>query len=478
MEKRTLYALVAFVVFGLGAFLVMRAPEKGQRSGPRARPLNPPKAADVVHLDITTDKGENVSLEKSGSAWRIQSPKDWPADQAAVKSLVDGLEKMTFGDLVTESKDKHEEMGVADGKASHVVAKGQGNKILADLYVGKSVGGFTMARLGKKNEVWQSSGLFQYLVNKDAKAWRDHIIFEFAANEADKLTVEGGGSTLSLSKIVDAEKKDAKAPNANDAKWKIDSASGDAPKTSGALDVAMVNSAVQALSTLRAADFADDKKPADVGMNAPPLKLTVQAAGKPHKLFFGETNKDDVYVQAEGNPTVFVVKKSSSERLSHRPADYRDKTLAKVKEVDLSSIDLVSNGESISLTHAGDKWKSQKPIDDAKVKPLVSSFENLAGSGFAQEKDPVKAGLKKPTGSVTLHLKDKSTITLKIGAANKEGSDYFVQKVGSPDVLLVKKYMVDRFLKKPADLAPGAAAKSAKPAAPTKTAAATPKKKK
>jgi hypothetical protein len=462
MEKRTLYALVGFAVVGLAAFLVMRAPEKGQRSGPRPRPIEAVKAADLTTLDITTDKGEKTTLEKSGTAWRVKAPKDWPADNAAIKTLTDGLEKMTFGDLVTESKDKHEEMGVADGKATHLVAKGAGGKTVADLYVGKNTGGFVMVRPAGKDEVWQSSGLQPFAVNKDSKGWRDHIVMEFAANDADKLTVDGGGAQLVLEKLP--AEKDAKP--GEPAKWKIDNATGGAPKTSDALDLAMVNGAIQALSSLHATDFADDKGPTDTALGTPSVKLTVDVKGKPYVLSVGAAKGDDVYVQAEGNPTVHVVKKYALERADHRPVDFRDKTLTKVKEMDLASVEIATGGESLTLTHDGDKWKSTKPVDDGKLKPVVTSFENLAGGSMAEEKDPAKTGLAKPTGTVTLKLKNKSTIVLKVGALNKEGSDYFVQRVGSPDVVTMKKYLVDRFLKKPADLAPA-----------TKTAAAPTKKK-
>jgi hypothetical protein len=463
MEKRTLFALVAFVALGLGAFVVMRAPEKGQRSGPRPTPFAPFKAADVQSLEITTDKKAQVTLEKTGAAWRVKTPKDWPADNAGVKSLLDALEKLTFGDLVTESKDKYDEMGVSDGKATHLIVKGAAGKVLADLYIGKNVGGFSMIRPAGKDEVWQGTGLFQYQVNKDEKAWRDHVIFDVTVNDADKLVVEGGGAKLALSKLP--AEKDAKPGEA--ARWKIDEATGNAPKTSEALDVATVNGAVAALASLRAADFADDKPAAETGLTAPSLTLTLTAKGTPHTLIIGATKGDDVYLKTAGGPTVYTVKKFTMERVAHRPIDYRDKTLAKAKEMDLAGIDLTAGGETITLSHGDDKWKSTKPVDDNKLKPVVSAFENLAGAAFAEETDAAKTGLAKPTGVVALHLKDKSTVTLKIGALNKEGSDYFIQRAGSPDVLTIKKYQVDRFLKKASDLAPSA-----------KTAAVTPPKKK
>jgi len=167
---------------------------------------------------------------------------------------------------------------------------------------------------------------------------------------------------------------------------------------------------------------------------------------------------------------VFTIKKYSFERANHKPADYRDKTLAKVKEVDLASVDLGTGADAITLTHAGDKWTSKKPVDDGKVKSVVSAFENLVGGSISDEKDPVKTGLK--TGwPVTLHLKDKKTVALRVGSLSADKADYYVQKLGSTDVVLVKKYLVDRFMKKPADLAPAA------PAKPAKSAAVTAKKK-
>src|SRR6185503_2001236 len=112
-----------------------------------------------AHLELTTEKQEKTTLDKKDGAWRVTSPHDWPADQAGVKSLLDGLEKLSFGDIVTENKDKHEELGVVDGKAAHLVAKSASGATLADLIIGKAISGFTMVRPAGKDEVWQATGL-------------------------------------------------------------------------------------------------------------------------------------------------------------------------------------------------------------------------------------------------------------------------------------------------------------------------------
>jgi hypothetical protein len=289
--------------------------------------------------------------------------------------------------------------------------------------------------------------LYPYAVNKDSKTWRDHAIFELSIADADQLTVEGGGSKLVLDKIPGA--KDAKP--GEQPKWKIAESTGTGPKTSDVLDEAQVNGAVQTLATLHAADFADDAKKDDVVGKAT-LKVTLAIAKTPHTLYVGEPKGDDFTVATSDSPTVYTVKKYAADHIAKKPIDYRDKTLVKAPEVDIASVSITSGKESTTLTQGKDgKWSADKgTVDDAKVKPVLASFAHLAADSFSDEKDFAKTGLNKPTGDVVVRTKDKKSVALKIGAATKD--DYFVQKTGSPEVYLVKKYAVDRFLKKPAEL--------------------------
>jgi hypothetical protein len=452
MEKKTLFAMLALVVLGVGAYAVLRAPEKGQRVGPPPRPIPALKAAEITHVEIVSEKQEKTVLEKQGGTWRIVQPKEWPADQAAMKTLTDGLEKLGFGDLVSQEKSKLADLGVEDGKAARLTVKNQSTP-LADFYLGKPIAGFNMLRVVGKDEVWQSTGLAPYMINRDPKGWREHVIFDTPQNDVDKLVVEAGPSKLTLQR--DGEPKGA------DTKWKIVEATGDAPKTAAELDLGLVNGAVQAVAQLRAQDFLDDKKPADVGLDKPWLTFTMEAKGKPATLMVGNATGDDYPIKRADAPQIYSVKKFAIERALHRPVDYREKSLARVAEADLAEVSITVGNETTTLKKEGTAWKStgKTAVDDAKVKPVVSAFEHLDGSSFSTEKDPVKTGLKKPAGIVVLKLKNKSTVTIHVGALTPDKGDYYVQKVGSPDVLLAKKFAIDRFLKKPAELAKGTTAK-------------------
>jgi hypothetical protein len=445
MEKRTLYALLAVVALGAIAFAVLRSPEKGQRKGPPPRPVGELKAATIGKLELTNDKQEKTVLEKTGaSEWRVKSPGDWKADQQGVKQVLDGLEKLTFADVASENVEKQAELGVADGKGARIVAKKGDGTTLADLHVGKTVGSYTMVRVDGKNETWQAGGIYPYTVGRSPNGWRDHAIFELGAGDIDKLTVENPTGKLVLTREAGGG-----TDKANEAKWKIVETTGTAPKTSADLDMTQVNAAVTGLSNLHATDFADDKKVEDVKGK---LALTVEAKGKPHTLWVGGEKGDELYVASSDGPQVYTIKKFSIEHIAKKPVDYRDKTVVKAKEAELQSVEITSGSDTTTLTQKDGKWSVAKgTADEAKVKPAILGFDNLMASSFSDEKDPVKTGLKKPAGRAVLHLKGKPPLTILVGAATKDG-DYYVQKAGSPDVYLVKKFAVDRWMKKPADL--------------------------
>jgi hypothetical protein len=446
MEKRTLYTLLAVVALAALAFGVLRSPEKGQRQGPPPRPIAQLKAADIAHLELTNEKQQKTVLEKSGSDWQVKEPAAWKADQAAVKQVLESLEKLAFTDTASETTAKHEELGVADGKAGRIVAKDAGGKTLADLLVGKAVSGSTMMRLPGKTEVWQATGLYPYVIAREPKGWRDHTIFDFPVNDVEKLQVVAGADKLVLEKLpVEKDKP-------NDIKWKVVESAGAAPKAGDALDTQQATTAAQAIASLHAGDFLDDQKNDEALQKTARVAVTVTAKGKPHTLFVLGEKGDDVTVASSDSPLVFTVKKYSLERIARTPVNYRDKTLAQVKEADLAAVDITAAGETTTLTNKEGKWSAGKgTADDTKVKPVVSGFDNLQADSFSDEKDAAKTGLAKPAGLAVLHLKNKQTITLKVGSATKDG-DYYVQKVGAPDVYRVKKFAVDRWMKKSADL--------------------------
>lgn len=451
MQRNTLIALAVLAVIAIAAFLTLRAPEKGERRGPQARPVAAFKAADVKQLELASNK-EQIVLRAEGTAWKIASPGTWNCDPNVIKSALDQLEKLKFGDPVTTKPERYADLEVSDDKGTHVVAKDAAGKVLLDGWIGKSVSGYTMFRLAGQNEVWQTTGVQKYAFARDLKGWRDKTVIEVAKADVTKLTVENAGQKIVLEKIPPADAAAKEKPS--EVKWKVLESSVKVDP----FDDATANSLVQTLSSLRATNFADDAKPAEVGLDPALISIAVQAKGVEKRLLMGKLQGEEGWIQAAGQPQIYILQKHTFEQLAQLPINFRDKTLVKAKEADLLGIDIAFGGEALSLRHEGGAWKSVPPakegeLDEAKLRSLVGAFDNLQGSSFAPQATAKSAGLDRPTATVKLRLRDQGQVTLKVGALKgTPGNEYYVARVGSPDIFLLKKWTAERFMKKPADL--------------------------
>lgn len=455
MEKKTLYALIALLALGGLSFYVMRSPEKGDRVGERPRPLPEIKSGSITQIELAQPKGtDKVTLSKKGDKWQVTAPYDKPADQSAVKSIVDALEKMKWGDITTQQKERHGDLEVSDDKAVHVVAKDSGGGVLADMYLGKVAGASTMVRVAGKDDVWQVADLFASNFKKDGKSWRDHTVFDFKAEEAQKLTLKGGGAQVTLERLPPQNGPDGKPQNGIfDAKWKL--VEGDL-KAGGELDNSLINRLVQGAAALRAGDFLDAAKPEETGL-APgaPGQIEVQLGFKDNKslgLRIGQLKGEDYYAQAVDSGQIFTAKKYVLEAVAHIPQDLRDKALLSFKEDQLDQVTVAQGADVTVLKRADKTWKVDKLVDgdDAKAKTLAEGFDNLVGTGYVAPGSPELGSLAKPRAVVTLKPKTGAPVVLNVG--DVRGEEVAVQKVGQ-DPMWLKKFQVDRFLKKPAELA-------------------------
>ena len=458
MEKKNLYALVAFVVMSVAALYSLRSPEKGERVGERPRAIAEIKAGSVSTIEVAQpgDK-DKVTVVKKGDKWQVTAPYDKPADQTVAKAAVEALEKVRWGDLVTQQKSRHAEFEVSDEKAVHVVAKDSGGGILADLYIGKASGSATMVRVGGKDDVWQALDLYASTYKREGKTWRDHTIYDLKADDAEKLVIQGGGTKVTLERVPVAAGADGKSGSQNiyEAKWRI--AEGDAVLKPGLdVDHGMLNRMVQSVATLRTSEFLDAAKPEELGLApgaAGQIAVTVSFKEKKSAaLRIGLLKGEDFFVQTADNPQVFSVKKFALEAVAHIPQDIRDKSLLSLKADQIEAVTILQGADVVSIKAKDKTWMADKlaDADEAKLKQIVEGFEGLAGTGYLAPDAAELKSLATPKAIITVKPKTGAQVVLRIGEAR--GEDFAVQKVGQ-DALWVRKLQIERLLKKPADLA-------------------------
>jgi hypothetical protein len=412
---------------------------------------------------VTKAKATTV-LKRDGAKFKVVSPTAYAADDSVAKLAFEAMEKLEFSSIVTEQKAKHAEFEVADDSALRVTAK-SGNNVVADLLIGKPMGGGTMVRPVGKDEVWQANGSIKFNFDKNPADWRDKSITTFIGGEAETIDVKSKtGGTIALKKT---DKKEGA-----DELWAITASSLPVDK----LDNTIPTGIVSALSVWKANDFADGAKLADIGLEPPGLTVTVGLKGgkKVTALFGNKKGEDEYYVKTPEAPQVFVVKKYNADRVLKRPIEFRDKTLCDISDADVAEIAVSRGDNSYTIAKgekAGSEWKASKPpkleLDPAKV-TFASAFKELKAQSFAEDATAKTNGLAKPQATIVAKSKAKGgpTCTIKVGDETKDKLNYYVMSGKGTDVYLAPKWNMDRVLVKVDDLKKGAAPAGPPPGGP------------
>ena len=436
--RKTLTALAVLGLLIIVAAVVLRQPEKGQAVGERPRPV--PKLAAGSFDTLTVTKGTSTTtIKKDGDKYKIVAPGPFAADENVAKQAFEALEKLEFGTVISDQKAKHAEFEL-DDKALKVVVK-KGEQPVAELLVGKSVGGNTLVRLPGKDEVWQALGSFKYNFDRDTTGWRDKTITKFTLGDAETIDLKAkNGAHASLKK------------GAGD-QWSVTESSVKIDKLDGAVPTGIVS----ALSSWITNEFSDETNPEVTGLAAPKNTVSVKLKdGKTVTVLIGKTKgTDDIFVKTADAPQVYLVKKYNIDRVDKAPIDLRDKTMCDLAENDLTEIAVNHDKDSFTLVRDAKKkeWSVSKPkgitLDPSKATNIAGAFKDWKATGFAEDQSGKAYGLAKPKAVVTAKAGKKSC-TLKVGDETADKASYAVQS--GPDVYLVAKWSADRVLPKVDDL--------------------------
>jgi hypothetical protein len=247
--------------------------------------------ADKITKIVVNNAGKgDVVLEKQGDAWTLTKPVKFPANQQNVKSLLDNLKEIKLKDVIDNGKTQYATYDLGDDKSVHVEAYKDAAKAI-DLYFGKSGTRGQMTRVSDKEGVYVATGYSSYLYARDLKDWRDREMLKFDDANVTAVALNNDNGAFTFAKSGDA--------------WS-GSFKGKAIKS---FDPEKVKDMLRAYKALTAEDFADDKAPAEAGLDKPAtLAVTLKDGAAPLKVNVGKTSTGSSrYAQKEGSPTVYVV---------------------------------------------------------------------------------------------------------------------------------------------------------------------------
>lgn len=453
MNRKTIIAGVIFAGLILLTIGLLRTPEKGTRpAGERPRPIAKLKAGDYDTLEIIKGTSDTI-IKKDGDKYTLSKPVTFPADKDAAKAAFDVVEKLEFGNLISDQKSKQGELEVGDSSLRVKIRKGE--TVLADLRLGKVTSDQVLVRLEGKDEIWAMKGVSKYQWDKDTTAWRDKHITTFEEKEATKIEVVS--KTRGRMVLSRPEPSDAGPPP----EWRIVESSVKVEP----FDKSAATDLSSGFASLTAEDFADSAKPEETGLEAPENTVTVTLRnGKEYKALFGlkKKDKEDIYMKLADNPQVFVISKYNAGRVNKRPIDLRDKTMCNLTAAEITEVSVTREKDSFVLSKTpgktgDDAWKVSKPagitLDASKVNNILGGFSDWKANSYADDNNLKAVGLDKPkiTISAKSNVKGHSCL-VKVGNETKDTSYLHAVANGQSDVVTATKWTVDRIAVKLDDL--------------------------
>jgi hypothetical protein len=402
-------AILAVLAAGLGAYIYFvdqyktPAPETPP-DAPLGKVFAKVDAAKVAEVRITSSAGEATTVRKVGSAWRVVTPIDVPADEAEVSGIASNLATADVQRVVDEKPKDLAAYGlakpkvtvvftVAGEKTPHTLLIGDKNPTASDLY----------AKLPESPRVFLVSGYLEGTFDRSTFQLRDKKLLAFDREKVDRIDVIAGKVTVTVARQADV--------------WRVT-----APWTARA-DFGVIESVLSRLAGGQVKAIAWDPSAPSSGVAAAGAAKPGAAASAPHsykelgldpaerrlvlaagsaraELVLGKaTPEGDVYARDASRPLAFTIEKALADDLSRTPADFRSKDLFGFRAFTGTRLEIARAGTTVVFERkkgpgkdAVEKWIAVSPakaVDEAKIEDLVTKVSNLRAESFV---DALPAG--------------------------------------------------------------------------------------
>jgi len=292
--RKTIYALIILVVLAAVALLVRRPVGDETPETPESTLFFPDFNRDAAAKIAIKARSGEVELRRSEGKWVItDEDKDYPVDKVALDRLLEKVETLERGDLVSENSEKQSLFQV-DSQGTEVQIFDESGGTLAHFFLGKTGPDFfsTYVRKEGSDKVYVVAEYLRSFFDKPARSWKDRSLIRA---EKDQVA----GFTISRPDQPDLTvERDGEG-------WKITSPE-EAPGDKKAID-RIVNS----FKNMLASSYSEETDPAVTGLDEPQLRLTVRLTDHTTReiLFGNEVEKKGYYAKRGSDNWVFIAPK-------------------------------------------------------------------------------------------------------------------------------------------------------------------------
>ncbi len=284
---------------------------------------------NVAKIEIISAFGLTTTiLVKQADLWLVETMDNYPADQTAVKELLDKVAEMK---TVQRASSNPEKQAVFEVDSSGVEAKliDTSGNVHAHLFAGKTTPGifYSYVRAADSNDVYIVNGHLKSTFDKGYRSWRDRTIFSFLKEDVTHLTIRSEEEEIELQ--IDAA-----------GVWQM------LKPIVSAADGTEVEAITELMSSLETDDFAEAKELSEYGLDVPKMSITATLKdGSARTLLIGVEESGAYYVKRGDKVQIFELNKGRVDKLIKKSADLKSETSVSESGSEEASITLDGAGE-------------------------------------------------------------------------------------------------------------------------------------
>ncbi|HTB82011.1 MAG TPA: DUF4340 domain-containing protein [Candidatus Sulfotelmatobacter sp.] len=383
--------------------------------------------AEVTALDIYPAGEHKITLVRTNQSWVLREPFDYPAQETAVDSLLDALEKvspvlrLTAADMQSH-KNADADFGFDYPRfALDVTAGDQSWHLLVGNRTAPGDGVY-VRQVGAAGAFVTDLNWLQFLPH-NATNWRETRLIP-AGNEVDWIVI------TNATKVVELRN------NPTNHIWYIIR-----PEPVRRADAGVIATALQQLRGAQATRFVTDDSKADLtafGLQPADLDLWLgHGTNLTDALHLGKEsteNPGQLFAKREGWNSIVAAAKDTLLPWHGSANDFREARLLDFS-APVTGIEVQDTIPWALQLHGSNEWQvagEKFPVDNASVENLIALLGNLRTTEYV--KDVVSAadlqnfGLATNTRAFTVHFADGTTNALIFGGVDTNKNEVFVKR--------------------------------------------------
>lgn len=304
MKIKKEYIILAIVIIALSVYLVMRRSDRTLYELPKIQKVS---QKEITRIEIT--RGQTViDLNKKDNHWYI-APKEYPADAAKVKSMLESIEELTLTALVSESKTYN--LYDLSGETKINVKAWQGDSLKRDIDVGKTASSFrhTFVKTAGDDRVYHARGNFRNIFDTTVDDLRDKMILTYSPSDIQEIEIIKDNQAYKLVRTQQPAAEESTATDKKESAQLPEQKSVWQTPDGETSDEAAVGQLLNKLSNLRCETYIQDRGKEE--FTSPSINIQLKGAQQYSLAIFAKPEGEDAQYPAISSASKYAFLLSS-----------------------------------------------------------------------------------------------------------------------------------------------------------------------